>query len=297
MIINSAGLAALFTGFKTIFNNAFAGAPSVFERIAMVVNSTTEKETYAWLGKSTRFREWIGDRVIQNLATHDYAIKNKSFENTVGVDRDKIEDDTYGVFNPLFGQLGQDAKSHPDLLTFALLKLGFSTLCFDGQNFFDTDHPVIGEDGSVQSVSNMQAGSGTPWYLLDATRILKPIIFQKRKPYNFVAMVKDDDQNVFMRKEYVYGADGRGNVGFGLWQLAFASKTDLDPTNFNAAFAAMQGLKGDSGQPLGIMPSLLVVPPTLRAKALEIVKAERDAYGATNINQGAVEVLVTPWLA
>jgi phage major head subunit gpT-like protein len=297
MIINSSGLAALFTGFKTIFNSAFAGAPSVFEKVAMVVPSTTEQETYAWLGTITRFREWLGDRVIQNLKSHGFTIRNKSFENTVGVDRDKIEDDTYGVYNPFIAQLGQDAKTHPDEMIFALLAAGLSTLCYDGQYFFDTDHPVIGADGSVQSVSNIQAGVGTPWYLVDATKAIKPLIFQKRRPYTFVAMNRDTDQNAFMRKEYLYGVDGRGNVGLGLWQLAHASQLELNATNFNAAFAAMQAVKGDNGKALGITPSLLVVPPTLRAKALEIAKAERDAFGATNINQGAVEVLVTPWLA
>ena len=48
--------------------------------------------------------------------------------------------------------------------------------------------------------------------------------------------------------------------------------------------------------PMGINPTLLVVPPTLRETALELVKAERNAAGATNVNRNAVEVLVTPYL-
>ncbi|MNG18050.1 Mu-like prophage major head subunit gpT [compost metagenome] len=59
----------------------------------------------------------------------------------------------------------------------------------------------------------------------------------------------------------------------------------------------MQGMKGDKGKVLGIRPKLLVVPPSLRGVALEVVKAERNAAGATNINRDAVDVLVTPWLA
>ncbi|MOA69498.1 Mu-like prophage major head subunit gpT [compost metagenome] len=56
-------------------------------------------------------------------------------------------------------------------------------------------------------------------------------------------------------------------------------------------------MKGDKGKVLGIRPKLLVVPPSLRGVALEVVKAERNAAGATNINRDAVDVLVTPWLA
>lgn len=296
MIINSATLQAVFTGFKTLFNNAFAGAPSDYEKIAMTVPSTTKQEVYPWLGNTTGFREWVGDRVVQNLGTHDFAIKNKPFENTVGVDRDDFEDDAIGVYKPVMEQLGFDAKTHPDELVFALLKAAFTGKCYDGQYFFDTDHPVLGEDGAPVSVSNFQTGSGTPWFLLDVTRPVKPFIFQKRRDYQFVAMDKPDDEAVFNRKEYRYGVDARVNVGYGLWQMAFASKAELNKANLNAAIAAMQSMKGDKGKILGIRPSLLVVPPTLRAAALELVKAE-TIEGTSNTNRDVVEVLSTSWLA
>nr|WP_313406309.1 Mu-like prophage major head subunit gpT family protein [Pseudomonas sp.] len=297
MIINKQNLAILHTGFKASFQNAFDGAPIDYNQLVMEVNSGTAIEQYGWLGATTRFREWIGDRVIQNLALHDYAIKNKSFENTVGVPREAIEDDQYGTYNPLMAQLGQDAKEHPAELVYALLKNGFTGKCYDGQFFFDTDHPVIGANGQETSVSNFQGGSGTPWFLLDVTRVMRPIILQKRKNYQFVAKTGETDDNVFDRKEFVWGVDARLNVGYGLWQLAYASRETLNAANFNAAYAAMQSMKGDNGRPLGIRPKLLVVPPTLRATALEVVKAERNAAGATNINRDVVDVLTTPWLA
>lgn len=297
MIINRSNLGLLFTGFKASFQNAFAGVSPDFQQFVLEVPSSTSKEVYAWLGKTTGFREWVGDRVIQNLATHDYTITNKSFENTVGVPREAIEDDTYGVYSPLMAQLGQDAAQHPAELLYSLLKAGFGQACYDGQYFFDTDHPVVDENGVEQSVSNSGGGSGAPWFLLDTSRIMKPLILQKRKGYNFVNMDGEKDENVFMRKEYVYGVDARLNVGYGLWQLAYGSKQTLDATSFNAAYAAMMALKGDKGKPLGIKPTLLVCGPTHRAAALEVVKSERAANGATNINRDAVDVLVTPWLA
>jgi len=297
MIINKANLAILHTGYKAAFAAAFSGAAIDYDQLVLEVKSGTAIETYGWLGATTRFREWIGDRVVQNLGVHDYSIKNKSFENTVGVPREAIEDDQYGIYTPLMSQLGQDAKEHPAELVYALLKAGFASKCYDGQYFFDTDHPVIGANGQETSVSNFQGGSGTPWYLLDTTRMIRPLILQKRKPYNFVAKTAETDDNVFDRKEYVWGVDARLNVGYGLWQLAYASKEALDATSFGEAYAEMQSLKGDNGRPLGIRPKLLVVPPSLREKALEVVKAERNAAGATNINRDVVDVLVTPWLA
>ncbi len=296
MIITSQSLRAMFVGFKTIFQQAFDGAPSDYQRVAMVVPSSTSSEEYGWLGTVTRFRKWVGDRVVQNLKTHDYSIKNEPFENTVGVDRDNIADDKLGVYTPMLSQLGMDAKTHPDELVFALLAAGFGTRCFDGQYFFDTDHPVIGIDGQAVSVSNFAGGTGTPWYLFDATRAIKPLIFQKRQDYQFVAMDKPDDESVFTRKLFRYGVDARVNVGFGLWQLAYASKQELTAANFGAAVAAMGSFKGDNGKPLGVRPSLLVVPPTLRDAALTITKAD-IINNTTNVQRGSVDVLVTPWLA
>ncbi|MGB6054035.1 MAG: Mu-like prophage major head subunit gpT family protein [Burkholderiaceae bacterium] len=296
LVVNRANLSALYTGFKTTFQNAFDGAVSDWDKIAMEVPSTTSQEAYPWLGQTTRFREWIGDRVIQNLMSHDFTIKNKPWENTVGVPRTAIDDDTYGLYKPMIAQLGMDARQHPDELVFGLLQSGFSNICYDGQYMFDTDHPVLQADGSVASVSNFGGGSGTAWYLLDTSKIIRPLIYQKRKPYNFVSMTKEDDENVFMRNEYLYGVDARSNVGFGLWQLAYASKQPLDEDSYAAARTAMMGLKGDNGRPLGVRPTLLVVPPSLEKTSLKILTAENNAAGATNVYRDTAKLLVTPWI-
>lgn len=297
MIINASNLSALFQAYKLIFQQTFSATQSDFEKIATTVPSTTSKEVYPWLGQTTRFRQWIGDRLVQNLMTHDFSIKNLPWENTVGVPRETIEDDTYGLYKPMLAQLGQDARQHPDELVFSLLASGFNSLCYDGQYFFDTDHPVLQADGSVASVSNFGGGAGTAWYLLDATKVIKPLIYQVRKDYNFVALDKENDDNVFNRKEYVYGVDARSNVGFGLWQLAYGSKQTLDATSYAAARTALMSLKGENGKPLGVRPSLLVVPPSLEGAALQLLQAEKNANGSTNIYQNTAQLLVTPWLS
>ncbi|CAB3764128.1 Mu-like prophage major head subunit gpT family protein [Paraburkholderia humisilvae] len=296
MEINRANLRTLFTGFNTVFQQAFTGAQSDWQRVAMDVPSSTAQEVYPWLGQTTRFREWIGDRVIQNLKTHDFSIKNKPFENTVGVDRDVIEDDTYGVYKPVIAQLGLDAKQHPDELVFGLMSQGTTQLCYDGQYFFDTDHPVDTATGTA-SVSNFQTGTGPTWYLLDMTRVVKPLIRQTRKAYNFVAMDQETDEAVFTSKQFRYGVDARCNVGFGLWQLAYASQAELNEDSYEAARAAMQEFKGDNGKPLGIRPSLLVVPPSLEGVGRKILNADANNYGATNVWKGSADLLSTSWLS
>lgn len=67
----------------------------------------------------------------------------------------------------------------------------------------------------------------THWFLLDASKPIKPLIFQQRKPVQFVAMDNAEDEGVFMKKEFRYGADSRDNAGYGLWQLAYGSTGEV----------------------------------------------------------------------
>lgn len=295
MIITSANLRFLTTGFKAIFQDAYDTAPSAWERVAMAVPSSSKQEVYGWLGSNTRFREWIGDRQVQNLSTHDWTIKNKSFENTLAVKRIDIELDNYGLYRPLFAQLGQDAKTHPDELTFGLLQAGFTGLCYDGETFFASDHPGVDAAGAAVSLSNFGGGTGDAWYLLDTSKAVKPLILQKVKDYNFVSLDRETDDNVFWRGEFIYGADAYLNVGYGLWRLAYASKQPLTLENYAAARAAMMSMTGDRGRPLNIAPTLLLVPPNLEAAARTILNAEM-IDGSSNTYRNTAELLVTPWL-
>ncbi|MEQ9055610.1 MAG: Mu-like prophage major head subunit gpT family protein [Roseovarius confluentis] len=297
MLVNAANLNTLRTGFSTAFQGGLSQASTMHARVSTEVKSTQKEQKYGWLGKIPNVREWIGPRAVQNLAQHDYSIKEKPWELTIGVDRDDIETDNLGIYGPMFTEMGMSTGSKWDQLVFDLLKTGFTTECYDGQYFFDTDHPVLDENGEEISVANTNGGAGTPWFLLDVSRAIKPIILQKRRDFDFVAKDKLTDDNVFDNKEFVYGADARGNVGFGFWQFAYGSKQTLSAANYATARAALSGMKGDYGRPLGIMPNLLVVPPSLESAGRKILNSEYASGGETNEWKGTAELIVVPWLA
>lgn len=298
MIINSGNLRTLYTGFSAAFQGGFAGAATQYGRIATTVPSTTAQNEYGWLGSLPKIREWVGDRVVHSIQAHGYTIKNKPFELTIGVTRDDLEDDNLGIYTPLFTEMGRATAAFPDEQIWSLLKDGFATTCYDGQYFFDTDHPVGGIGGApVASVSNTGGGGGTPWFLFDTSRALKPMIFQQRRAFDFTRMDAPTDEVVFDRREYRYGVDGRSNVGFGFWQMAYGSKNTLDAAAYKTARETMGGFKADNGRPLGIVPDLLVVPPSLEGAGREILQNERSANGATNTWRNTAELLVVPWLA
>ena len=297
MIISQANLDALRVGYNAAFKNGLGMAAMQKDRVAMTIKSSTASNAYGWLNQMPGMREWIGARVIQNLAESSYTITNKHFEETVGVDRNDIEDDNLGQYSMLMTRLGEAASAFPEQLVWDLLKAGFSTNCYDGQFFFDTDHPIVLADGTTSTFANTDGGAGTPWFLLCTNQSVKPIIYQERKPATFVSKDKETDDNVFSQRRFVYGVDLRCNVGYGLPQMAWGSKQTLDATSYATARAALMAMKGDGGRPLGLVPNLLVVPPSLESAARKILNSEYGTGGITNEWKGTAEPLIVPWLA
>lgn len=297
---------ALQTGFQRVYQAAYddATAASFYEDVATTVPSSTASETYGWLGDFPDLREWIGDRVVNSMKASSYQIVNKQYESTVGVHSTKIKDDQVGIYRPMFASMGESAGRHPDKMVSALLKNAAATLCYDGQNYFDTDHPVypnVDGTGVAETISNYDDGGATPgpaWYLMDTNRPLKPLIFQEREKPSFQAQVDPKTSEATWRRSvYEYGVESRCNVGFGFWQMAYCSKSELNSDSLDAAIQAMMEFKADGGRPLGITPNLLLVPPALRSKANKTVKVMLGDGGASNPNYEAVDVKVVPWLA
>lgn len=294
MIVNRANLDNLYTSYNGAFRGGLAATRNVFwQGVAMEIPSAAAKNLYPWLNQIPGIRKWTGDRQLQGISASKYELENEDYEESVQVDRNNIEDDSYGIFAPLMSMMGDECGRFRDVLAFQVLSSGFATACYDGQYFFDTDHPVLNQHGVVGATgSNFQGGSGTPWYLVDESRQVKPVIIQRRRDFSLTR----DDSDLFKQKKFTYGADGRFVGGYGFWQFAYASKETLNYANFNAAVATMIGLRGDYAKPIGAMPTHLYVPASLRTAALEVVKRERLANGETNINQNAVEVKVIPYL-
>jgi phage major head subunit gpT-like protein len=143
-------LSAINISYKAAFIRGLNRVAPLWGRIAMEVRSTTAVEVYPFLGNLSTLREWIGNRVAEDLALYDFVIKNKHFEKTLRVNRDKIEDDQFGIYGVEATNLGDAAARHPDKLIFNLLEDGFGTnisgggalgLCYDGKTMFATDHP------------------------------------------------------------------------------------------------------------------------------------------------------------
>lgn len=298
MNLTSANLQALFRVYKTNFQQGFSSLGeqgALYELFCTTVPSTTAVEVYPWLKSLPRMREWLGDRVIHGLEGSDFSIRNRKFELTAGVPRDNIEDDTYGIYGPTFKEFGRSSREHPNELAVEILEA--NPLCYDGQSLFDTDHPVLDKAGNETSVSNDMGGSGPAWYVMDCSRAIKPMVFQRRRDYDFRALTDLMDSKIFMTDEFLFGTDARVNAGPGLWQLVVRSNQEFNAANYAAARKRLTTLKGDYERPLGLRHTHTMVSNGLEGAARKVLQNQLAAGGETNEWVNTSQLILNPWLA
>lgn len=240
MLITQANLDALRTQFEMRFNEAYGATEPWWSQVATEIPSSAKSNTYGWLAQQVLLREWVGPRVALNLSERTYTLANKSYEATLEVDRDDIEDDNLGIYSAmLIPQLAQGAAKHTDQLIKTMLQSnsGAGPTAYDGLPLFDDSHLTYDASGTTY--------------------------------------------------------DNKFGVA-------------LTADNFNTNWAAMASYTGEDGQPLGVMPNLLIVPPQLKRTALEIMSAtmtakvfgsDTAAAAVDNVLKGWAEVLVIPELA
>jgi phage major head subunit gpT-like protein len=302
MIITNAALQNLRTLVRAEFKNRMAelGAEPVYKLLCTIIPSSTLSNTYGWLGQFPEMREWTGDRVIKDMAEFSYQIVNKKYEATFGVDRAHLEDDILGQYSVIAREMADRVVRFFNENIAALLSGGLTNLCYDGQPFFDAEHPVYPNadgTGTPADVSNiLGSGSAAGWYLLSLKGSLKPLILQQRSAPEMDEITDTKNDSVFMKDRYLYGIRYRGNFGYGLWQQAIASDLALTPGNYEAARLAMRTIKRDGGGPMGIVPTHLVVDPTNEAAARALLEKQFIDGGDSNPNYHTAELLVIDYL-
>mgnify|MGYP000555989924 FL=1 len=144
MIINGSNLNILTQNVQVVFQKAYEAAPADYlDKLATTITSSTKEEIFPMVAEIPQLREWVGDRQANDVATYDYKVTNKDFELTVKLDRNKVQDDQYGVWmQTVVPMIAAQAKRKPALLVRDMLRNGQATVGHDGQNFFDASHPI-----------------------------------------------------------------------------------------------------------------------------------------------------------
>jgi phage major head subunit gpT-like protein len=141
------------------FDNAVQAATPFYPKIATVIQSDGADEAYGLLGSMPGVREWLDDRQFKELRAGTFVIKNKHWESSLFIKKTDLADDRMALYGPVMENLGQEAACHPDELFFQTMIAGATTACFDGQNFFDTDH-AWGDSGTQDNDLTGAAATG-----------------------------------------------------------------------------------------------------------------------------------------
>jgi phage major head subunit gpT-like protein len=158
MAVINTGL--LTKGLRSEFFNRFDAASTHFQDLATRIVSTSDSETYKWLGTVPKMREWGTGRLAQGLRTESYSVENLKYEATIEVDRDEIADDQTGQIRVRVGELAQRAATHKDFLISNLLINGETSGFdgYDGVSFFNDAH-VSGTSGAQDNLLTYDATS------------------------------------------------------------------------------------------------------------------------------------------
>lgn len=148
--------------FRSDFEKAWRETPQFWKQLCTEMPSTTALNTYGWLKRLPKMREWVGPRVLHNLDTRQAFLANRKFEFSFGVPRTDIADDQVGIFKPMFQMAGRSQgyiwnqlwlqallAGDADTLSLANGMIDSSSvdqgLAFDGVDFFKaTDHDLGG---------------------------------------------------------------------------------------------------------------------------------------------------------
>ena len=201
---------------QTIYNKTLLAwdMDNPFEQLlplATEVPSTGAEEDYRWLQEMPIFLEWLGDLTVSDIANFAYTLRNQHFAAGVGIDKDELADDKWGMITPRLQGLAARAKLHRAKLIHSLILNATANLAYDGI-------AVIADPTGVRVNDNLLAGT-----ISAATPT--------------VAQIQADIRT--MRNAMLAFVDGRGEV------LGFTPDTFVVPPNLEMGFKTVLGAVSD----------------------------------------------------
>ena len=119
---------------------AAAAGTGWVSKVANYFGSDQASENYPWLGMPPAMREWVGGRQAKGMSTNSVTIANKHFEATMEIALKDLRRDKTPQIQARLAEFAQRGSAHFASLLSTLILNGGSTVCYDGQYFFDTDH-------------------------------------------------------------------------------------------------------------------------------------------------------------
>ena len=111
------------------------------------MDTDQDSETYAWLGMVPTMSQKSGEKKFSQLRDTKWQINNVEYQGGIVIPKKHILYDKTAQVQLRVNELADRTTTHWWSLVAPLIVNGESTVCYDGQYFFDTDHSE-GESGS-----------------------------------------------------------------------------------------------------------------------------------------------------
>jgi len=162
------------------FNGAFMegveslkdGVDILWPQKALRVDMPGVEETvYGYLAEMPLFRRWEGERQPKRLRSGSYSLKTAKYEVSYALQADDLRFDRFGIVAQHMRGYGiAQRRLYEDLIN-EVQANGTTTLCGDGQYFYDTDHPSGFDGVGATTFSNYRTGKA-----LTSTNIISGIV-------------------------------------------------------------------------------------------------------------------------
>lgn len=160
MPVDSALLTEAAVAIDKGFVDALAAGPQPGDPIGQfckTINTSSRRVKSIVNGLPARWREWLGERVFNDVSRYALEFTNRTFELSHKMNVDDLDDDQYG-WGDIGKGMGEEALLWPrDMFFEALLAATASDSdnpSYDGQPFFDADHPFDPADPDSDVYSN-----------------------------------------------------------------------------------------------------------------------------------------------
>lgn len=122
MDITRSNLDAMFQSYSTAFREGLArNFDPAIDFMLRDFPSSAAANFYGWLDSIPGFREWVDERVRNNVSSKKYVVTNRAFESTTAIGRNEILDDTYGVYSPVIQMAGESWMERKRQLAISVL--------------------------------------------------------------------------------------------------------------------------------------------------------------------------------
>jgi phage major head subunit gpT-like protein len=85
MALDTAKATATLRDITRTFDRSVQQTTPFYPEVCTIVPSTGLDEKYAWLGDIPSVREWLGDRVFNEMRASTYVLANKLWEDSIKI--------------------------------------------------------------------------------------------------------------------------------------------------------------------------------------------------------------------